>query len=238
MPEFDSVALNYDHLLNAGLSATGETKEFFARGRVTRLRQRLTELGHRAQAVLDFGCGPGSTTPLLRTVLGAERVIGLDVSEGLLEVARRESNDPAVTFVTPDCLPPDLRVDVVYCNGVFHHIRACGAAEIRPMHSSRAASERDPRALGKQPVESRNKICHEPHTIRSYRQPADAFELCQHASPERLHSARGRLCFHLPSRAEDPPPSGGVALEMAARGAVSSPRKALTSCRQLRSRSA
>lgn len=122
MPEFDSVALNYDHLLNAGLSATGETKEFFARGRVTRLRQRLTELGHRAQAVLDFGCGPGSTTPLLRTLLGAERVIGLDVSEGLLEVARRESNDPAVTFVTPDCLPPDLRVDVVYCNGVFHHI--------------------------------------------------------------------------------------------------------------------
>jgi SAM-dependent methyltransferase len=55
-------------------------------------------------------------------VLGAERVIGLDVSEGLLEVARRESNDPAVTFVTPDRLPDGLQVDVVYCNGVFHHI--------------------------------------------------------------------------------------------------------------------
>jgi SAM-dependent methyltransferase len=122
MPDFDSVALNYDHLLNAGLSATGETKEFFARGRVTRLRQRLAELGHAAHAVLDFGCGPGSTTGLLRSLLGAKQVIGLDVSEGLLEVAKRESRDPAVTFVTPDSWPSGVQVDLAYCNGVFHHI--------------------------------------------------------------------------------------------------------------------
>jgi SAM-dependent methyltransferase len=122
MAEFDSVALNYDDLLNAGLSATGETKEFFARARVDRLRQRLAALGQRVNSVLDFGCGPGTTTQLLRNALGAERAIGVDVSEPLLDRARRGSGDPAVTFLTPEQWPDELRVDVVYCNGVFHHI--------------------------------------------------------------------------------------------------------------------
>jgi SAM-dependent methyltransferase len=122
MADFDAIALNYDDLLNAGLSATGETKEFFARGRVERLRQRLTGLGQHVHSVLDFGCGPGTTTPLLKAALGAERAIGIDVSEGLLDVARRDSSDPAVTFMTPDGWPDGWQVDVVYCNGVFHHI--------------------------------------------------------------------------------------------------------------------
>jgi len=120
MADFDRFALNYDDALNAGLSATGEGKEFFARGRLRCLRERLDQLGVRAGSVMDFGCGPGTTTSLLRELLGAVRVFGVDVSESLLGIARQQYAD--VTFVTPDTWPSWLEVDLVYCNGVFHHI--------------------------------------------------------------------------------------------------------------------
>jgi SAM-dependent methyltransferase len=122
MAEFDRFALNYDDALNAGLSTTGETKEFFARGRIQCLSRRLRELGIRAGSVMDFGCGTGSTTSLLRELLGADRVFGVDVSEGLLDVARRQHPAPGVTFITPKAWPSRVEVDLVYCNGVFHHI--------------------------------------------------------------------------------------------------------------------
>ena len=120
MAEFDQFALNYDDALNAGLAATGESKEFFACRRVEWLRARLDELRIRPRSVMDFGCGPGSTSAILRELLGAERVFGVDVSNDLLSVARHQH--PGITFLTPDGWPRGLEVDLAYCNGVFHHI--------------------------------------------------------------------------------------------------------------------
>jgi len=120
--EFDRFALNYDAALDQGLVATGEGKEFFARRRVEWLRDRLDELGIRPRSVMDFGCGVGSTTAILRDVLHADTVFGVDTSQESLSVARDRHPDPATTFLTPDAWPDGLEVDLVYCNGVFHHI--------------------------------------------------------------------------------------------------------------------
>jgi SAM-dependent methyltransferase len=122
VPAFDRFALDYDAALNEGLAATGESKEFFARRRVEQLRDRLDELHVRPRSVMDFGCGTGSTTGILREVLEPETVFGVDVSEDSLRVARERHSDPGLTFLTPDGWPVGLEVDLVYCNGVFHHI--------------------------------------------------------------------------------------------------------------------
>jgi SAM-dependent methyltransferase len=122
MAEFDRFAQSYDDDLNAGLSVTGEEKHFFSRERLLWLRRRLQALDVTVTTVMDFGCGPGSTTPLLREAFNSARVFGVDVSTELLEVARAGQAQSGITFLTPDAWPADLSVDLVYSSGVFHHI--------------------------------------------------------------------------------------------------------------------
>jgi len=119
--EFDRFADNYDECLNDALAASGETKEFFAQARVEWLARCLKQYGHAARHALDYGCGTGDTTQLLRELLGSESVLGLDVSTLSLERARARHGGHA-RFQTFAEYSPDGSVDVAYCNGVFHHI--------------------------------------------------------------------------------------------------------------------
>jgi SAM-dependent methyltransferase len=119
--EFDQFAGDYNERLERALSLSGETKEYFARARVEWLARCLRQLQHTARAVLDYGCGIGDTAVLLREILGAESVVGLDVSERSVERARRDYGS-AGSFSLFAEYAPDASIDVVYCNGVFHHI--------------------------------------------------------------------------------------------------------------------
>jgi SAM-dependent methyltransferase len=119
--EFDQFAETYDDRLNDALAASGENKEFFARGRVHWLARCLQEFQQGSRSVLDYGCGTGDTTVLLREILNSESVLGLDVSTRSLEQARRKHGS-ACRFLTFPEYTPDESMDVVYCNGVFHHI--------------------------------------------------------------------------------------------------------------------
>lgn len=120
--EFDQFADNYDETLNQALAASGEGKEFFARGRVEWLARCLGEDLRRPQSVLDYGCGTGDTTTVLREVLQCESVVGLDVSVRSLERAARDHGSLTCRFFSFHEYRPDGAVDLVYCNGVFHHI--------------------------------------------------------------------------------------------------------------------
>jgi SAM-dependent methyltransferase len=119
--EFDQFAEDYDERLKQALAVTGESKEFFARGRVEWLARCLKQLHQGAGKVLDYGCGIGDTSVLLRVVLKCESVLGLDVSARSLERARREFGSRCQFLTFPE-YTPDASVDLVYCNGVFHHI--------------------------------------------------------------------------------------------------------------------
>jgi SAM-dependent methyltransferase len=125
--EFDRFADTYDECLNDALAASGETKEFFARARVEWLAKRLREYRLPVRSVLDYGCGTGDTTALLHEILAAEQVVGLDISERSLERARTRHGS-ACRFLTFAEYVPEASVDVVYCNGVFHHIPVTGRA--------------------------------------------------------------------------------------------------------------
>jgi SAM-dependent methyltransferase len=121
-PEFDSFADNYSEALHQGLSLTGETQEYFAAERIRLLARRLEAAGRKTSRVLDFGCGQGHSTSLLRSALNAQHAVGADVSLRLLDVARNTSTDAAVSYTDTAGLPDIDPFDCVYMSGVLHHV--------------------------------------------------------------------------------------------------------------------
>lgn len=119
---FDQYAENYEQELSNALAVSGADREYFAEGRVAWLQQCLLELGERPHALLDFGCGDGATTPLLMASLNAESAIGVDVSEKSIEIARSAHSKSQITYFPIRDFPLLARIDLAYCNGVFHHI--------------------------------------------------------------------------------------------------------------------
>lgn len=121
-PGFDEYAAEYDAALAQGISVSGETKDYFAQGRVDWLASRLRELEFRPGSILDFGCGIGTNAPFLLGLDGVNSLLGVDVSEASLNIARRAVSDARATFSVLDQHRPEGRHDLVFTNGVFHHI--------------------------------------------------------------------------------------------------------------------
>jgi SAM-dependent methyltransferase len=119
---FDQYAAAYEEALSSAIAPSGENREFFAEGRVAWLQRCLRQAGHSPQALLDFGCGDGATTPLLLNALNAERAVGIDVSERSLELARKRHGTERIRFESIAEFEESGTVDLAYCNGVFHHI--------------------------------------------------------------------------------------------------------------------
>jgi trans-aconitate methyltransferase len=119
---FDAHATSYEEDLAKALTPSGEGREFFAQGRIEWLARCLKKVGETPHRVLDFGCGDGFATPMLSTKLGAERAVGIDVSEKSIEVATARHGSPSIGFELLSAFAPDASLDLAYCNGVFHHI--------------------------------------------------------------------------------------------------------------------
>lgn len=68
------------------------------------LRYSLRRCGSRRYScAVDYGCGIGRLAPDLLKV--ADRVVGVDQHEAMVERARLEHGGPAVVFALPDALP-------------------------------------------------------------------------------------------------------------------------------------
>ncbi len=77
---FDQYAAAYEQALSNAISPSGESREYFAEGRVAWLKRCLQEMKQPVNSLLDFGCGDGATTPLLLQALNAKSGMGVDVS--------------------------------------------------------------------------------------------------------------------------------------------------------------
>lgn len=121
-PEFDQSARDYETLFEPWLRIAGSSREYFARSRLEWLSYLLSEQGIAPRQVMDFGCGTGMSLPLLADILHAKQVIGLDISEESLAVACESVGSRPVELVTPSKYVPQQNLDLVFCNGVFHHI--------------------------------------------------------------------------------------------------------------------
>ena len=121
-PEFDKSARDYETLFKPWLKLAGASREHFARSRLNWLSFVLEEQEIAPKRVMDFGCGTGMSLLLLKDILHAEQVIGLDTSEESLAVARESIGGRSVQLATPTKYLPQQDLDLVFCNGVFHHI--------------------------------------------------------------------------------------------------------------------
>ena len=88
--EFDAFAKNYDEALSEGLSLTGEGPLVYAERRIAVTRKLISKHDFKADRILDFGCGTGTSIPLLNVAFSPAELVGIDIS----------SNDSA-----------DLRID-------------------------------------------------------------------------------------------------------------------------------
>jgi SAM-dependent methyltransferase len=120
--EFDAYAANYDEALNRGLALTGESKEYYAEGRVRHVAERLRGLGLKAHNCLDFGCGTGTSAVFLRDGLGIGSYTGYDPSQDSITEAKQAVPWTEAAFLAEADEVPRQNFDLAFTNGVFHHI--------------------------------------------------------------------------------------------------------------------
>jgi SAM-dependent methyltransferase len=120
---FDHYVDEYEDACQRGLSLSGESREYFAAQRVAHTARWLAQCGAPAPGrVADFGCGLGHSAPHLRRHFPEAEVLGLDTSAGAIARARQLHGGGKNAFaVVTDHAPAQDR-QLVYCNGVFHHI--------------------------------------------------------------------------------------------------------------------
>jgi len=119
---FDSFAKDYDAALAKGISISGEDKDYFAKERVLHLARRLQKYGVSPLKILDFGCGTGSAIPYFLQIFPKAFIVGVEVSEKSIEIAKSKHKSDRVNFALHDESWADGSFDLVFCNGVFHHI--------------------------------------------------------------------------------------------------------------------
>lgn len=120
--DFDEFSADYDVALAHGLSVSGEGKDYFARGRVAWVAKCLRQMQKRPRSVMDFGCGIGTAVPFIHDIVAPEVIFGVDVSLKSLEVARQGMKSEGVRFLLFSEYQPEGEIDLIFCNGVFHHI--------------------------------------------------------------------------------------------------------------------
>lgn len=119
-PLFD-LTQEYDEMLYRGLKLSGETREFFMRGRIADLAATLSARAE-PRRILDLGCGLGHTAAHLASVYPAARVLGVDTAAKALEYAALRYGGERVSFSHLDEFVPKGDFDLCHVNGVFHHI--------------------------------------------------------------------------------------------------------------------
>ncbi len=122
--QFDGYARNYEETLQHGLRVSGEDSDYFAKGRMEWLRYRIGRFkpAEELKFGMDFGCGTGNSVRHLSSILGLTKIVGLDTSEDSLHHARQRYSQIHFSFANPFAYRPAGDLDIVFCNGVFHHI--------------------------------------------------------------------------------------------------------------------
>ena len=90
----------------------------------TETTEKLLRLLHIGidSVILDMGCGTGNYTDALRRV--AKSVVGIDLSIGMIEMARTKFSDLSLIRSDVTCLPFTSRIfDGVFAIQVLHHVK-------------------------------------------------------------------------------------------------------------------
>lgn len=78
----------------------------------------------KGKRVLDLGCGFGEHCKLF-VDYGAEKVVGIDISNKMLEIAKKENSDPKIVYINmpmEDIVQLNESFDVVVSSLAFHYV--------------------------------------------------------------------------------------------------------------------
>lgn len=125
--EFDTHARSYSEVLDKSIGFSGEDSTYFAEYKIRDLHHELVECGLDTGAglrLLDFGCGVGASMHHARRYFAKAELLGMDVSEESLNLARSRHGDLARFLVmTAGDLPAEVSaLDAAYAMCVFHHV--------------------------------------------------------------------------------------------------------------------
>ncbi len=118
-PTFDP--RDYREQLGRGLELSGENAEYFACERVRHVQRACRDRGVMPENVLEWGCGLGTNLRFLSEAFPNSKVFGVDVSQQMLSAGRRQL-DEGVTLLHVDDRPFVHEFDLIYVNGLVHHI--------------------------------------------------------------------------------------------------------------------
>lgn len=121
--EFDKIASTYTENIKPWIRLTGESVEFYAQERLKTIANQLKLQKFFPRTIMDYGCGVGIATPYLFNEFGNQiSITGIDVSTESLNIAKSRFSSENSDFHTVNEYLPGQTVDLVFCNGVFHHI--------------------------------------------------------------------------------------------------------------------
>jgi SAM-dependent methyltransferase len=122
MEELFDLPHEYDAMLNRSLSLSGESKNYFIKGRLQDITLQL-KAHPPVQRILDFGCGIGDgTAALLDFFPQSVEIIGADLSRETIFFARNRHKNDKLKFIHLSELNSPDQFDLCFVNGVFHHI--------------------------------------------------------------------------------------------------------------------
>lgn len=127
MESFDKYAESYSLDLDKVLSKNiGGDSSYFSEYKIRVLKNIIENRDLSPKRVLDFGCGIGKNTRLIKKILQHTEVIGIDISEKSLDQARKYSQQEIkyLQMLNNDRLPLEsCTFDIIFISNVFHHIK-------------------------------------------------------------------------------------------------------------------
>jgi len=82
-------------------------------------------VSHPQGEVLEIGCGNGNGARLIEKYLKPERILSIDLDEGMVDIARKRKGLEKASFLVMDASRldfPDQQFDAVFDFGIIHHI--------------------------------------------------------------------------------------------------------------------
>lgn len=122
--EFDQYAGRYDAEHQRSIAFSGCETSYFARYKVEITAHHFRSLCAREEALLDFGCGPGTSIAYFRSALPEARLVAADVSgRSLAEARERYPGEARYMWIDGTGLDlADGEIGMAFSACVFHHI--------------------------------------------------------------------------------------------------------------------
>jgi len=122
MSEFDRYTNDYQAMLNESLSLLGGFNDYYLLQKVNLLKKTTDQTS--TQSILDFGCGLGGTTLMLKNAFPESRVVGMDISELSVDKARQHGPNLEFGCISDKAFMASCEgvFDIIYVANVFHHV--------------------------------------------------------------------------------------------------------------------